>query len=800
LLRNAPKGPFPRQLSYGVGSNTLCVQLILNRYVQGAFVPIAQRSGAGVAVGPGGAWWRRFDVWTEDPLSASFAHGTTSARDPAPAAAVDVPERWTVTSADQPGWGTVRPVQVWRKSKIIDRALVNEFPELAEPVLRHRVYLRLPKGLSENDRYMVRFSHPAGSALSFVLTHLHQPSRTWTECVHVSQEGYHPDEPSKLFFVSQWLGASLQDGVPPYLLYDGKPFSVLDGRDRIVLSGTLEPDSTLADRFGTDATAENLVRAPSWKGNISALRVVGTGYRVLLADIGVSYSFAITRAKWRRLTAMTTRGATYFGCASRPKLEAYAGAEYTKPAHRPRGTRILKSQARCEFTSMNPALTGRLKLYPSHSDTFAYLRARATGIDIGGLVEGGWDDAADWDCRSMAFYLVTRLLTFYEMSRGYWNALSLETDDPKRLPGTIPDLLKEMHHLLDFFRLLQEAHNDTGGVPGAKGVPAGVEYGEHPQRTETSFANTLPIYSWAPDVYTSYLFAGAAAQWTYCVRLRDPRSPLVRRFTDAAVAAYAYAEGVSYTATRGAASATAAQVRAEPATRSWAAYAALHLHRLTGVAAYHADFLGRVAARDFICTVVYGSSLWPADRALNAAKRTELRGALAAFAERAASTRTGGFGIRSESLAKPAWANNTPGIPGEGGDILCYQHFLAPSAVMLKAIVEETLYGLGANPDNLCHITRCGIEWPYGITQTDYKLMGRNPTPGLVTFGMNRKGNNPPAGIGRILDKVWPHWPTSWPGTEEFTHWGNLAPTHEWGQEHLAFWPCVASYLAARLG
>src|SRR5688572_15314323 len=78
-LRNAPKGPFPRQLSYAVDATTLCVQLILNRYVPGAFVPIGQRSGAGVAVGPGQAWWRRSDTWTDDPLSPAFAHGMTSA-------------------------------------------------------------------------------------------------------------------------------------------------------------------------------------------------------------------------------------------------------------------------------------------------------------------------------------------------------------------------------------------------------------------------------------------------------------------------------------------------------------------------------------------------------------------------------------------------------------------------------------------------------------------------------------------------------------------------------------------------
>lgn len=799
-LRNAPKGPFPRELSYAVSSRTLCVQLILNRYTPGAYVSIDKRSGAGVAAGPNLSWWRQFDVWTEDPLSPAFVHGKTSASAPTPTAAVDGIGSWRITSTDDPSWGSVTPGQIWRKSKIIDRALNGPYAELAAPVMQHRIYFGLPKPMAAGKSYTVRFTHPVSAGLSFTVTHQHRPQTNWTECLHISQEGYHPDEPVKLFFVSQWMGHSFQGGTP-YITYDDLPFQVVNGNNAVVLQGRLQSDSALTDRFGTGATAENLAYAPSWKGDISALRTPGTSYRICIPDIGVSYPFAITREKWHRLTAMTTRGATYYACASRPKTEAYAGAEYVKPAHRPKGSKILKSNARCEFTSMNPAMTGSLKLYPSHAETFAYLRDSATGVDIGKTVEGGWDDAADWDCRSMAFYLGARLLTYYEMSWAYWNGLDLETDNPKGLPGSVPDLLREVHHLLDFFRLLQEAWNDAGGVPGAKGVPAGVEYAEHPKSNETSFANTHPVYSWAPDVYTSYLFAGAAAQWAYCLRRVDPsQTALIDRFKNAAIAAYAYARGANYTATRNGRSATAAQVRTDPATKTWAAYAAMHLYRLTRSTAYHDDFLSLVDSRNFICTAVYGSSLWPGEIPLDGTKRATLRTSLAGAADAALKNKVGGFGMRSQNLAKPAWANNTPSIPGEAGDIMCYQHFVAPSEPMLRAILEETLYGLGANPANLCHITRCGIEWPYGATQVDYTLMGKNPTPGIVVFGMNRMQGNPEGRIERIRDKVWPHWPTKWPGMEEFTHWGNLAATHEWGQEHLAFWPCVASYLAARLG
>ena len=369
------------------------------------------------------------------------------------------------------------------------------------------------------------------------------------------------------------------------------------------------------------------------------------------------------------------------------------------------------------------------------------------------------------------------------------------------MPTTVPSYLREIHNFLEFFRLLQVANNDTGGISGGLGVPGGVEYDEHPLQGETSYASGQLVYAYAASVYNSYAFAALAAQLAYLLGLlASPPSAIITQMQNAAVAAWLYAEGASYSVTANSVTLTAAQIRADTECVRLRAHASLHLFRLTGTASYHTAFTGSVASTHYHVYWLYCSSLWPAGRTKDTTLASSLQGSLVTKADQLAANNKGGFGIRADdALGKPSFPNNQPSTPGEAARVLCYAHFLTGTAGYLDSIQEETHYGLGANPMNMCHIARLGNEWPQSPTEVDYILMGKNPTPGRCYFGINARSQIAEGSAANVRDVVWPHWHQNWPHMEQYLEWGgSLAQATEFGQEHLSAWPFVAAYLAAR--
>ena len=104
--------------------------------------------------------------------------------------------------ADDPASYTVngeRPVTVWRKSK------ANNIADPSyEETLLHVLYLVLPRPLEEGKEYALSFVPGLleEEAASFTF----QPACQQSEAVHVSQLGFRSGDPSKVAYLSQWMG------------------------------------------------------------------------------------------------------------------------------------------------------------------------------------------------------------------------------------------------------------------------------------------------------------------------------------------------------------------------------------------------------------------------------------------------------------------------------------------------------------------------------------------------------------------------------------------------------------------
>ena len=807
LLKENPSFVWPRLSVHMVGPDVLCFQAVLGSYTPGSLVPFTGQTGdVKRKVGAGAAWWRTYDTFTDDSLRPAFQHaGVADDVTPKPAADVDTASRWSVTSSNHAGFGTQVPTQISRLSANLREVCIDLFPNNSECIMRHRVYLKIGTAVQEGKSYTVTFTHQSNAALNFSKTFTFSKDN-WSEAIHVSQEGYHPKETVKQAFVSIWLGAHPTAIITPYLTYTGLAWELVKHSDNtVVANGTLQPDAdlTAAHQYGTDGT--HLSSTPSWKADFSAYTTVGT-YRLRIAGIGSSYPFTFNEEKWDRLAVMTTRGATIMASASRDKVQPYVSPEYVKPRqHRPAGTVINETDARIEMTSMGP-FTGNnstAKPYPQHPDTFAYLTSAAvqTGRNIGGSVQGGWDDAADWDCRVQAYTLAAALLDAYEMSIDYWKQRKLYTDNPRGIPTNVPDILREVHNLVEFFRQLQVARNDTS-VPNGLGVPGGVEYNEHPDNGCTSYATARVVYSWGSSIFGSYSHAGVAAQLAYCLDELTPKpTALVTQLRTSAEKAWVYAEGCSYSVTANGVTKTAAEVRADTECQRLRAEALGHLYRLTGTASYNTAFINVATTSHYRAAWLYSGPRWPTSVSKDATKSTALKNGLTSKANGLIGTTRGGFGIISDGTAKPQYSNNSPSVPGECSRIVCYAHNVAGTGSYIDAMCKETLWGLGANPLNLCCIGRMGIEWPETPTEVDYWMMGKHTTPGRVFFMVDTRGAMTAGNLFHFRDRIWPRYWQNWAFMNMFQNWhGSLASVHEFGQDHLRHWPVVASYLAARLG
>ena len=192
--------------------------------------------------------------------------------------------------ADDPASYTVngeRPVAVWRKSK------ANNIADPSyEETLLHVLYLVLPRPLEEGKEYALSFAPGLleEEAASFTF----QPACQQSEAVHVSQLGFRPGDPSKVAYLSQWMG--LGGGIRYdryqrfHLVEDATGTIVYTGKVRFQHDG--EPVVFHNHCRLNGASDELTTHTSVYEMDFSGFQTPGA-YRVYVPGLGCSFPFTI---------------------------------------------------------------------------------------------------------------------------------------------------------------------------------------------------------------------------------------------------------------------------------------------------------------------------------------------------------------------------------------------------------------------------------------------------------------------------------------------------------------------------
>lgn len=720
------------------------------KHQKGGFLKRDGKRVGGI-VGPGGKFLRPFDRLIGKPLDTEWA---------------DKPESYRLSSPDDSDYrAETAPTAVHRKSRPSNLAQIDVFDFEAQ--MEHLLYLKLPKPLKAGKRYRLTFAGERLPARAFAF----EPSRMRSEAVHVNQIGFRPDDPIKIAYLSCWMG---KGGGVKYA--PGTRFQILEeGSNRAVHEGRIRL-SRAADDKTEDAYNRNYNGTDVYAIEFTPLNRPGR-YQVYVEGIGCSFPFEIGADVWRKAFIVSARS-FYHQRSGIPLQPPYTTFRRPRPFHPDDGTIVYHST-----TGLIDSGNG-LNAKGTDQDNFGNLVAGKTD-QIVPNAWGGYFDAGDWDRRIQHLEATRLLLELAELFPGYFATVSLHI--PETGNG-LPDIVNEALWNLDFFRRLQ---TPEGGIRG------GIESEEHPQYGEASWQETLTVMAYAPDCWSSFIYAGDAARAAFWLQSRRPA--LAKVYRESALKAMAWAEQ-DY------------QIRRSETlpheVNDARNLAALELFRLTGEKRWHDLFLETTVFKEpnrplfawkqhqqsdaaflYLRTRRPGMDETVRKNCLNALER--------AAADCLTATQRSAFG----------WAKNAGLWQPVGWGVLAVPqaiHLVRAHAVTgrseyLRAAVLAAQTGAGANPRNLCYTTGLGSRSPRNPLVVDSRMAGMPLPPGITVYGPMDASIIKDSWEVKLIDRFADPKTLDWPVTEayfdiywlpnscEFTVMQTLGPNaYVWG------------YLAAR--
>jgi endoglucanase len=679
----------------------------------------------------------------------------------------DLPGSYTLKAADDPNYKDgAAPAAVFRKSKPTDQARCG--PWAFKTPMWHALYLKLPKPLAPGKEYTLSFKEAKLPERSFVF----DAAKLRSEAVHVSMVGFRPDDPSKLAFLSCWLG---QTGGQNYA--EGTPFHVLDDRTgQSVLDGKAAL-SKRADDKTEDPYKRNYNGADVFVLDFSALCKPGV-YRVSVNGVGCSYPFEIAPDAWRKA----------FSVAAKAFYHQRSGIELGPPyttLNRPRcfhpddGVKVYQST--CSLMDSGNGLNAK----GTDKGNFGNLVKGKTD-QIVPNAWGGYFDAGDWDRRIQHLEATRLLLELAELFPEFVAGAKLNI--PESGNG-LPDLINEACWNLDFYKRLQ---TPEGGIRG------GIESAEHPRFGEGSWQESLTVMAYAPDPWCSFVFTGDACRAAGLLQKLKPE--LAKAYRESALKAMAWGDA-EYAKMK--------DQKLPHAVRDARNLAALELFRLTGDATWHDIFLETTVFKDPKMDIWKWQSHDQRDAAFLYARLTQAglnaevqKNAREALLREAAESIAQGQRTAFRWTKPNAWQPVAWGVLGvPQATTLLRAHALTGDAKYLTAAVAASQYAGGANPMNTCLTTGVGASCVQNPLWIDSRI-AQQPAPAGITVYGPRDTPKQKASEHWLLKMIAAsftppvdQWPTTesyfdlylYPEVCEFTVMQNHGPnTYVWG------------YLAAR--
>ncbi len=598
-------------------------------------------------------------------------------------------DQWSITSNDDPAYGQAQaPEQLRHLVRPAGRGIGGNGDPIWETV--HDIVVTLPAPLEVGSTY--RIEAPTVEPIEL----RYDPPSMLSPAVRVNQVGFAPADEPKVAYLSGWF-----DGIGLSALSSpGAPgFSVVDVADgQVVLEGTGRP------RPGGDELGKgDLTGSPVVELDFSSLDQPGR-YRVCVEGVGCSYDFEIATGVWHELTAAVSR-AMYHQRSGMELGPPQTPIFRPRPYHPDDGVLVQASS---------------YSLLQAQTETGNTDFGKLSELGTAEVVDGAWGghfDAGDWDRRIQHLWfarVAAQLVSEYPELFAVQDLNIAESGDG------VPDLLDEALWSLELYERMQ---TPEGSVRG------GIEASEHPPPNAASWVDDLAVYAYSPDIYSSYLYAGVAAEFSVALRPYDPGR--ADRLLESAQRAMTWAEEQDD-----------GGVQAIADQRNVAAAAFL---LATGDELWHDRFVETATFLDQGETDLSCHSHTRCDAAWLYLKadpsdtdesiRNELRSRFTASADALlAATDSVAYGWTVESPFVPLiWGLGSGGAPHASGLLKAYQ--LTGDEAYRRAALRSAGVALGANPLNRSLLTGFGHEPVRNPQINDVKNGGLAVWPGTPVYG-----------------------------------------------------------------
>ncbi len=618
---------------------------------------------------------------------------------PLDTAIADNPLSYQVTSTTDANYTVgANPEFVFRKSKPIDSAQVTALG--SEYLFSHTIYLDLPSVLAPLQTYEIDINGDRLPDLTFQF----DPNTSETEAIHVNQVGFRPDDPAKIAYLSTWMGngggLDYQDGLPFWLIDTTTGEKVYEGFSKLGKPANVSEPTK----------GQNYALTNTYLLDFTDFQQAGE-YRICVDGIGCSMPFEVADLMvWDEAFYISARGFYHqrSGIALEEPYTDYSRPRAFNPAD---GVVVQQSYTTLLEVTFDPNITA--------DGIFETLVARASD-EVLPDAWGGYYDAGDWDRRIQHLDSSRSFLELLDLFPSYYSSFGLNIPESN---NQLPDLLDEALWGLDLFRRLQKS---DGGIPG------GIESANHPRAGEASWQESQKIFAYAPDPWSSYLYAATAAQAAHALGSYDPT--LAQIYLDSALRAMDYAERES------------APYLTISEVRDARNLAALSLFQDTEDVRWHNIFLETTAFKEADSSLYLFDSHNQREAAFLYArmdfvgqdanvKQNAINATVLEATESAFFSEYGSFNWTQDNGFEATTWGGALGSPNV--QTLLRAHYLTGNQNFLTYGILGTQVAVGANPDNMTYTTGLGTRNPQNPLIFDSRNLGVEPPPGITLYGPN---------------------------------------------------------------
>ncbi len=363
---------------------------------------------------------------------------------------------WRVRSADDPSYGTLQPLHVWRKSKPMntDHTLHSE--------LDHWLFLQLPRPMRQGCTYTIDVPDAIGvsSVFESETSVCFDVWNTPSEALHVNLIGYSPAEALHTADLYLWMG---DGGARDYHSWEGRKVYLYNvATKRKTAAGTVrfwQPASACEQEAGH----RNLTGSDVWSIDFRATQP--GRYRLVVEDVGCSMDFDINKDIYFRPYQYSLLG-YYYMRLGEPKNPRHVWPVPRQPQFipqsDPKGLTVYKTDLTPwspEWRALRMDVWDEPHFKPVQASIF--WRHRLPGNPVNTMVRGGHSDAMDWD-RHLA-----HVSNIYDMLLPYLLSGGRLVDDNlgiRESGNGLPDLIDEARNEVDFFLSIRDGDGYSQGV------------------------------------------------------------------------------------------------------------------------------------------------------------------------------------------------------------------------------------------------------------------------------------------------------------------------------------------------